>query len=63
MVTLTIDDSLGGSDTVNFIFNQTGEGPTVTLQGTVLKDVIFATGYHRHAHRRRQRRPVRVHGR
>ncbi len=44
MVTMTVADSLGGSDTVNFIFNQTGEGP-VTLQGTALKDVIFATGY------------------
>lgn len=44
MVSMTIADSLGGSDTVNFIFNQTGEGP-ITLQGTALKDVIFATGY------------------
>lgn len=44
MVTMTIADNLGGSDTVNFVFNQTGEGP-ITLQGTALKDVIFATGY------------------
>ena len=44
MVTLTVADGLGGRDTVNFIFNQAGEGP-VTLQGTALKDVIVATGY------------------
>ena len=43
MVTLTVADSLGASDTVNFIFNLTGPGP-VALQGTALKDVIFATG-------------------
>ena len=42
MVTLTVADSLA-SDTVNFIFNLTGPGP-VALQGTALKDVIFATG-------------------
>ena len=45
MVTLTVADGLGGTDTVNFIFNQAGEGPSVTLQGTDLNDVILATGY------------------
>ncbi|KAF0189089.1 MAG: hypothetical protein FD165_2835 [Gammaproteobacteria bacterium] len=44
MVTFSVADGHGGSDTVNFIFNQAGTGP-VALQGTVLKDVIFATGY------------------
>jgi hypothetical protein len=44
MVTFTVADSFGASDTVNFIFNLTGTGP-VTLQGTALKDVILATGY------------------
>jgi Tol biopolymer transport system component len=44
MVNFTVDDGLGGSDTVNFIFNVTGTG-SIALQGTVLKDVIFATGY------------------
>ena len=45
MVTLTVADGLGGTDTVNFIFNQAGEGPHIALQGTAIKDVIFATGY------------------
>ena len=36
-------DGFGGTDTVNFIFNETGAGP-ITLQGTDGKDVIFATG-------------------
>ncbi len=45
MVTLSVADGLGGRDTVNFIFNQAGEGPNIALQGTVLKDVILATGY------------------
>ncbi len=44
MVTLTVADRLGVTDTVNFIFHQAGEGP-VNLQGTSGKDVIFATGY------------------
>jgi VCBS repeat-containing protein len=41
---VTVTDGFGATDTVNFIFNQTGTGP-VTLQGTAGKDVIFATGY------------------
>ncbi|MGE0286722.1 MAG: beta strand repeat-containing protein [Bradyrhizobium sp.] len=45
MVTLYVVDGYGHSDTVNFIFNQDGEGPTVALTGTDEKDVIFATGY------------------
>lgn len=44
MVNLTVADSFGASDTVNFIFNLKQTDP-VTLQGTALKDVIFATGY------------------
>jgi Ca2+-binding RTX toxin-like protein len=30
---------------VNFIFNEAGTGPNITLQGTSGKDVIFATGH------------------
>jgi VCBS repeat-containing protein len=45
IVTLTVADGLGGTDLVNFIFNQAGTGPTVTLSGTSGKDVIFATGH------------------
>jgi Ca2+-binding RTX toxin-like protein len=44
MVTLTVADGHGHSDIVNFIFNQAGPGPSVTLNGTSEKDVIFATG-------------------
>ena len=43
-VTLTVTDGFGATDTVNFVFNQAGTGPNVTLQGTSGKDVIFATG-------------------
>jgi VCBS repeat-containing protein len=43
MVTLTVSDGLGHSDTVHFVFNEAGQGP-VTLTGTSGKDVIFATG-------------------
>ena len=43
MVTLTVSDGLGHSDTVHFVFNEAGQGP-VTLAGTSGKDVIFATG-------------------
>jgi VCBS repeat-containing protein len=43
-VTLTVTDGLGATDTVNFIFNEAGTGPGITLQGTAGKDVIFATG-------------------
>lgn len=41
-ITLTVADSAGHYDTVNFIFNENGSGP-VTLQGANGKDVIFAT--------------------
>ncbi|QPF84427.1 FecR domain-containing protein [Bradyrhizobium genosp. L] len=44
-VSVTVSDGSGATDTVNFIFNVAGEGPSVTLQGTDGKDVIFATGY------------------
>jgi hypothetical protein len=43
MVTLTVSDGLGHSDTVHFVFNEAAQGP-VTLTGTPGKDVIFATG-------------------
>ena len=43
MVTLTVSDGLGHSDTVNFVFKEAGQGPA-TLTGTSGKDVIFATG-------------------
>ncbi len=32
-----------GTDTVHFVFNQAGNGPNITLQGTGGKDVIFGT--------------------
>jgi VCBS repeat-containing protein len=46
MVTLTVADGSGATDTVNFIFNVT-ETPVqpVTLAGTTAKDVFFGTGY------------------
>ncbi|MBR1237406.1 VCBS domain-containing protein [Bradyrhizobium sp. AUGA SZCCT0182] len=42
-VKFTVTDGFGHSDTVNFIFNVTGESD-VELTGTDGKDVIFATG-------------------
>ena len=42
-MTLTVTDSFGASDSVNFVFNQAGSGPDIALQGTSGKDVIFAT--------------------
>ncbi len=42
-VTLTVWDSFGAADTVNFVFNEVGTGTNITLQGTSGKDVIFAT--------------------
>jgi hypothetical protein len=43
-VAVTVTDGFGGTDTVNFVFNQGGSGPGITLTGTAGKDVIFATG-------------------
>ncbi len=40
MVTLTINDG-HGTDTLNFIFNVTGENPT--LYGTADKDILYGT--------------------
>jgi hypothetical protein len=43
-ITLTVADSAGRYDTVNFIFNEAGDtSQGITLQGTSGKDVIFAT--------------------
>ena len=42
-ITFTVSDSFGATDTVNFIFNEGGNGP-VTLTGTSGKDVIFGSG-------------------
>jgi Ca2+-binding RTX toxin-like protein len=46
MVTLTVADGQGATDTVNLIFN-VAQAPIepVTLTGTTEKDVFFATGY------------------
>jgi hypothetical protein len=41
-VTLTVTDSHGGSDTLNFIFKQYAPGG-VTLTGTAGKDIIFSS--------------------
>jgi Calx-beta domain len=42
-VTVTVADAFGAADTVNFVFNEAGTGPNISLQGTPGKDVIFAT--------------------
>ncbi|WP_375158580.1 VCBS domain-containing protein [Bradyrhizobium sp. RDT46] len=42
-ITLTVADSVGHYDTVNFIFVEGADGQGITLQGTAGKDVIFAT--------------------
>ena len=45
-VAVTVTDSHGASDTVNFIFNVENEpSEPVTLAGTTGKDVFFSTGY------------------
>jgi hypothetical protein len=47
-VTLTLTDSFGGSDTVHFVFNETGplgNSNQVTLTGGGGKDIIIATAY------------------
>ena len=44
-VTVMVTDGFANFDTVNFIFNQAGTGPTVSLTGTSGKDVIFDSGY------------------
>ncbi|MGY8630971.1 Ig-like domain-containing protein [Bradyrhizobium sp. 14AA] len=43
MVSLTVTDGFGATQTENFIFNQAGTGPNIALQGTAGNDVIFAT--------------------
>ncbi len=44
-IAVTVTDSFGATDTVNFVFSETGTGPNAALQGTAGKDVIFATGH------------------
>jgi hypothetical protein len=44
-VTLTVADAFGDSGTVNFVFNEGGQGPNVTLHSTSGTDIIFATAY------------------
>lgn len=46
-VALTIDDQHGGTDTLNFIFDETGSSSStpVQLDGTSGKDLIFASGH------------------
>ena len=44
-IAVTVTDSFGATDTVNFVFSEAASGPNVALQGTAGKDVIFATGY------------------
>ncbi|MEW6767721.1 MAG: VCBS domain-containing protein [Pseudomonadota bacterium] len=43
-VTLTVTDSAGLSDTLTFVFQQSGGMTAGTLTGTTGKDVIFASG-------------------
>jgi hypothetical protein len=44
LITLTVSDSSGHSDTVHFVFGEAASGEGLTLQGTDGKDVIFAPG-------------------
>jgi Ca2+-binding RTX toxin-like protein len=44
-VTLTVADSFGATDTVNFIFSEQAADANIALQGPAGKDVIFATGH------------------
>jgi hypothetical protein len=44
-VAITVTDSFGATDTVNFIFSGPAAGPNIALQGTAGNDVIFATGH------------------
>ena len=44
-VSVTIQDHNGAIDEINFVFNQSGGGPNVSLTGTAGKDVLFGTGY------------------
>jgi large repetitive protein len=44
-IAVTVTDSFGATDTVNFVFAEAATGSNVALQGTAGKDVIFATGH------------------
>jgi hypothetical protein len=44
-VSVTVQDGQSAVDEVNLIFNVTGAGPSVTLNGTPGKDVLYSTGY------------------
>ncbi len=42
---VTIEDANHAMDEINFVFNQAGSGPNVSLTGTAGKDVLYGTGY------------------
>jgi hypothetical protein len=42
---VTVADSLGDADAVNFFCNEAGTGPKITPQDTTGKDAIFGTRY------------------
>jgi Ca2+-binding RTX toxin-like protein len=43
-IAVIVTDSFGGTDSVNFIFNEAAMDANIVLQGTAGKDVIFGTG-------------------
>jgi Ca2+-binding RTX toxin-like protein len=45
MLTVSVHNDYGATDSVNFIYNVAGQGPNVTLTGTPGKDVLYGTGY------------------
>ncbi len=57
MVTLTVSDGLGHSDTVHFVFNEAGQGP-VDIDRHVRQGRHFRDRLRRHVDRRRGRRSV-----
>ena len=45
MVTVTVADASGATDTVNLIFNVANASGPITLSSTSARDVLFGTGY------------------